>query len=108
MPFGLANAPIIFQLYIYRALGGLVNCTYIIYLDDILIYLKDEDQYKQHIYKVLERLDKQGLYTKALKYTFNTKQIKFLGYIITPIGIDNLRVARAREILGYLSIPRLY
>jgi hypothetical protein len=43
MPFGLANTPIIFQLYIYRALGGLVDRIYIIYLDNILIYLEDKD-----------------------------------------------------------------
>jgi hypothetical protein len=43
MPFRLANTPTTFQLYIYRALGGLVNRIYIIYLDDILIYLEDED-----------------------------------------------------------------
>ena len=43
MPFGLANTPIIFQLYIYRALGGLVNRIYIIYLNNILIYLEDKD-----------------------------------------------------------------
>jgi len=43
MPFGLINAPIIFQLYIYRALEELVDRTYIIYLDNILIYLEDED-----------------------------------------------------------------
>jgi len=49
MPFGLANAPTTFQLYIHRALGGLVNRIYVIYLDNILIYLEDEDQHKQHI-----------------------------------------------------------
>ena len=87
MLFGLVNIRIIFYLYIYRALKGLVNYIYIIYLDDILIYLEDKDQYKQYIYKVLKRLDKQGLYTKALKYTFNTKQVKFLGYIIIPTGV---------------------
>jgi len=43
MPFRLANTPITFWLYIYRALGGLVNCIYIIYLDNILIYLKNKD-----------------------------------------------------------------
>jgi len=43
MPFGLANTPAIFQLYIYRALGGLINYTYIIYLDNILIYLKNKN-----------------------------------------------------------------
>ena len=43
MPFRLANAPITFQSYIYRALGGLVDCIYVVYLDDILIYLEDKD-----------------------------------------------------------------
>ena len=43
LPFRLANAPITFQSYIYRALGGLVDYIYIIYLDDILIYLEDKD-----------------------------------------------------------------
>ena len=63
---------------------------------------------------MLERLDNWGLYAKTLKYIFNTKQVEFLDYIITPIGvvidlvgIDNLRVAGARELLGYLSVPRL-
>jgi len=43
MPFRLTNAPATFQLYIYRALGGLVNRIYVVYLDNILIYLEDED-----------------------------------------------------------------
>ena len=43
---------------------------------------------------MLERLDKWGLYAKALKYIFNTKYVKFLGYIVTLIGvvIDLVRV----------------
>ena len=36
---------------------------------------------------MLERLDNWGLYAKALKCVFNTKQVEFLGYIITPIGV---------------------
>jgi hypothetical protein len=43
MPFRLANTPIIFQLYIYRALEGLIDRIYIIYLNNILIYLEDKD-----------------------------------------------------------------
>jgi len=43
MPFRLANTPVTFQLYIYRALGGLVNHIYVIYLNNILIYLKDKN-----------------------------------------------------------------
>jgi hypothetical protein len=43
LPFGLANAPITFQLYINKALKELVNHIYVIYLNDILIYLEDKD-----------------------------------------------------------------
>jgi len=43
MPFRLANEPIIFQLYIYKALRGLVNHIYVINLDNILNYLEDKD-----------------------------------------------------------------
>ena len=73
MPFGLANTPTIFQSYIYRALGGLLDRIYVVYLDNILIYLEDEDQHEQHVREVLERLDDWGLYAKASKCVFNTK-----------------------------------
>jgi len=36
---------------------------------------------------MLEYLNNWGLYAKALKYIFNTKQVKFLSYIVTPIGV---------------------
>ena len=38
IPFGLANTPATFQLYINRVLVGLIDIYYIIYLDDIFIY----------------------------------------------------------------------
>jgi hypothetical protein len=38
MPFRLANAPVTFQSYIHWALGSLVDCTCVVYLDNILIY----------------------------------------------------------------------
>jgi hypothetical protein len=56
MPFGLANAPLTFQLYIYQALGGLLDRTCVVYLDDILIYSKNEEDYNAHVEEVLDRL----------------------------------------------------
>jgi hypothetical protein len=56
MLFGLANAPATFQLYIHRALGGLINRTCVVYLNDILIYLENEDDYDRHVEEVLDRL----------------------------------------------------
>ena len=36
---------------------------------------------------MLEYLDEWGLYAKALKYTFYTKQVEFLSYIVILIGV---------------------
>ena len=99
MPFSLTNALITFQSYIYKALGTLVDTIYMVYLDNILIYLNNKDKYVKHIKQVLQQLRAWGLYTKLLKYIFYTKNIKFLGFIITPRGIiiDPNRVKAIKE-----------
>ena len=56
MLFGLFNAPVTFQSYINKALGNLVDTICIIYLNNILIYLKDKSKYIKHIKQVLKRL----------------------------------------------------
>jgi hypothetical protein len=53
MPFGLANAPATFQAYIYKALSHLIDSICIIYLDDILIYSKEEKEHEHHVKIVL-------------------------------------------------------
>jgi hypothetical protein len=54
IPFGLTNAPATFQAYINRILRGYINDFCIVYLDDILIFSRDEKQYQQHLDLVLE------------------------------------------------------
>jgi hypothetical protein len=56
MPFSLANAPATFQLYIYRALGGLLDRTCVVYLDNILIYSENKEDYNSYVKEVLDRL----------------------------------------------------
>ena len=67
----------------------------IVYLDDILIYSKEEYLYTEHIYKVLEQLDKHGLFCKLEKCEFDVREVEFLGYIISYEGIkiNETRVA---------------
>jgi hypothetical protein len=52
------------------------------YLDDIIIYLKDPLKYKCYIRKVLKRLRKASLQVDIKKSEFNVTYIKFLGFII--------------------------
>jgi hypothetical protein len=42
LPFGLTNSPVTFQNYINNVLRDLLDVTYIVYLDDVLIYSEDE------------------------------------------------------------------
>ena len=53
-----------------------------IYLNNILVYLKSETDYKVHVRKVLEALKKANLQIKSEKSQFHQMKIKFLSYII--------------------------
>lgn len=59
----------------------------VVYLDNVIIYLKDEKEHPGHVHKVLEVLMEAGLYVKLVKCNFHSQEINFLGYIITPNGI---------------------
>jgi len=99
MPFGLANAPATFQNYIHKALGGLLDSICVVYLDDILIYSKNEEDHVEHVCEVLKRLREWSLYAKVSKCAFHTTKIDFLGFIVTPEGVvmDSDRVRAIDE-----------
>ena len=87
MPFGLVNTPAMFQGYINRILHNCLNITCLVYLDDILIFSKDELEHTEHVHKVLHHLSKAGLYLNLEKCKFWTKWVGFVSYIVTPGGI---------------------
>jgi len=53
LPFGLTNGPAIYQQYINNVLFNYLNNFYTAYLDNIIIYSKNELEYKKHVCKVL-------------------------------------------------------
>ena len=54
MPFRLTNAPASFQSYINGVLRPYLDITVIVHLDDVLVFLRNLSQYKQHIREVLK------------------------------------------------------
>ena len=88
MPFGLCNAPATFQAYIHQALSGLLDDFVVVYLDDILIFSKNEEEHIKHVQEVLERLRKHNLYAKLSKCQFHKKQVKFLGFLVGKNGVE--------------------
>ena len=59
LPFGLATAPSIFQMVMDTILSGIPNCA--VYLDDIIVGGKDEEEHNQNLVVVLDRLASFGV-----------------------------------------------
>ena len=53
-----------------------------VYLDDIIIYLNSEKEYKEYMEWVLSRLYKENMLVVIKKYKFYTKKTDFVGFII--------------------------
>ena len=87
MPFGLTNAPSTFQMLMNDTLRGLIGKCVIVYLDDILVYSKSEQEHIQHLREVFGRLRSQGLYAKKSKTKLLQSSIKFLGHRVDKDGI---------------------
>jgi cell fate regulator YaaT (PSP1 superfamily) len=88
MPFGLTNAPASFQRWMNKVLSDYLDIFCITYLDDILIYSDDLEQHRQHVRRILERVEEVGLTLKVLKCEFHTDRMEYLGYIISPTGMS--------------------
>lgn len=56
MPFRLTNAPPLFKRFIEEVLRKYLYLFIVVYLDDILIFLKEKDKHIKHINKVLKEL----------------------------------------------------
>ena len=94
VPFGLTNAPAVFQSYINYTLRDFLDIFAIAYLDDIVIYSQNEEDHIKHVRRVLERLREAKLYLKLSKCVFHAREINYLGFVISPDGIsvDHSRV----------------
>ena len=83
MLFRLTNIPATFQAYINKALLGLLDIIYIVYLNNIIVYFNDYKVYIYYMRMVLKRLREYKLYINLKKYLFYITSIDFLGFIIS-------------------------
>uniref|UniRef100_W5NM24 ribonuclease H n=1 Tax=Lepisosteus oculatus TaxID=7918 RepID=W5NM24_LEPOC len=95
MPFGFANALAVFQSFINDIFRDIIGKFVLVYLDDILIFSADPQERVHHVQEVLSRLIDNQLYLKLEKCIFHASKIHFLGYIISPLGVemDSAKVA---------------
>jgi len=88
MPFGLTNAPVSFQRWMNEILNEYLDIFCVAYLDDILIFSQNLEHHWRHIRTILKRVEETGLTLKASKCKFHTTEIEYLGYVISPQGLQ--------------------
>jgi hypothetical protein len=119
VPFGLVNAPTAFQGHINNVLRKHLDQFCIAYLDDIVVYLNLLEEHREHVRLVLAKLREAGLYLKLSKCGFEMQRIKFVGFIVTPEGVeiepDRVRTISEwpepvshRDIQIFLSFAKFY
>ena len=59
-----------------------------VYFDDILIYSISLDEHMEHLRAVFIALHDARLFGNTGKCTFCTNRVSFLGYVVTPQGIE--------------------
>ncbi|GJX72148.1 putative reverse transcriptase domain-containing protein [Tanacetum coccineum] len=87
MPFGLTNAPTIFIDLMNRVCRPYLDKFVIVFIDNILIYSKTQEEHVEHLRLVLELLKKQKLYAKFPKCEFWLREVQFIGHVINGNGI---------------------
>nr|GEX03106.1 putative reverse transcriptase domain-containing protein [Tanacetum cinerariifolium] len=87
MPFGLTNVPAVFMDLMNRVCKPYLDKFVIVFIDDILIYSKDEKEHEEHLKAILKLLKKEELYAKFSKCEFWFPKVQFLGHVIDKQGI---------------------
>src|SRR6266542_4413653 len=83
MPFSLCNIPATFQWLMNQVLRKYLRKFILVYLDDIIIYSKTFEKYKEHVRLVFEALRAASLMMKPKKCKFTQKELRFFGHIIS-------------------------
>ena len=88
MPFGLKNAPSVFQRTLNKVLSGLIGKICFVYIDDIVIFSRSEKEHAEHLKLVFQRLRDANFKLKRKKCHFAKEQVKLLGYNVSSKGIS--------------------
>jgi hypothetical protein len=94
MLFGVTNAPRVFMEYINRIFHSYLDRFVVVFINDILVFSKSEDEHAEHLRIVLRTLQEKKLYAKLSKCEFWLKEVSFLGHVVSSgdIAVDPQKV----------------
>ncbi|GJZ12210.1 putative reverse transcriptase domain-containing protein [Tanacetum coccineum] len=119
MPFGLTNAPAVFMDLMNHMCKPYLDKFVIVFINDILIYSRNEKEHEEHMKTILGLLKKEELYAMFSKCEFWINTVKFLGHVIDSSGIhvDPTKIEAVKnwaspttpsEIHQFLGLARYY
>ena len=88
MPIGLTNALTTFMDIMHRVFQSYLDQFVVVFVDDILIYSKSEEEHEDHLRIVLQALRDHQLYAKFSKYEFWLTEGRFLGHMVSASGVS--------------------
>jgi len=100
MFFGMTNSPTIFQTMMNNIFRTLIaKGIIVVYLDNILIFTRTEEEHKRAVQRVLEVLAEHKLFLCPEKCEFHWKEIEYLGLVISEnkVAMDPVKVAGVRD-----------
>ena len=100
MSFGLTNAPAYFMYLMNKVFMEYLDKFVIMFIDDILVYSKNEEEHEGHLRLVLQKLREHQLYAKFSKCEFWLKEVSFLGHIISNGGVA-VDPKKVRDVLSW-------
>jgi hypothetical protein len=72
----------------------------VVFIDDILVYSRSEEEHEEHFHLALQKLRENRLYAKLSKCVFWMKQVAFLGHIISKGGIS-VDPSKVQDVLSW-------
>jgi hypothetical protein len=88
MSFGLTNAPAYIMYLMNKVFMKYLDKIVVVFIDDNLLFSKNEEEHDKHIRLILQKLRENQLYGKLNKCEFRLKEVLFLGHIISEGGIS--------------------
>ncbi|KAA3480814.1 DNA/RNA polymerases superfamily protein [Gossypium australe] len=88
MPFGLTNALVVFMDLMNWIFRLYLDRLVVVFIDNILIYSRDESEHAEHLRIVVQTFKDKQLYAKFSKCEFWLREVGFLGHIVSAEGIQ--------------------
>ena len=100
MSFGLTNAPAYFMYLMNSVFMPELDKFVVVFIDDILIYSKSEEDHAEHLRIVLQRLREHKLFAKFSKCEFWLNSVPFLGHVVSAGGIS-VDPSKVQDVLNW-------